>query len=591
MWIYANPLRLANNYAQYEASTIPEHQPGGGSFSIYRFTLEALYEQFTLVRNWWTQSNNGLPLIRYRGCKLKLYRSDDVDYVVRYCNCFPMSDTELMHISAQPSVMMLNNQKILVPSKKTKPRGKPYVIKRIPPPSQMLTKWFFQKDIARTGLLMTTISAASFDHYFIDSWAQSTNATVTSLNTTIFQSRNFQNLGTTGYVPKPQYYMYATTNGSDNPQVKELIYLGNTLLRQQGTVINNTNLQDYNTKPEYWGNPFWHMYLNKNVTLWVGKTSHTDLFKQNNLTKRVSPEFLTKMEQELIIKCRYNPERDTGVGNKIYILKNTRNESGWDPPSNDNLILEGFPLWLILFGWTDWQKKLGEAQQIDINYILVIQSNFLSPKLPYYVLIDNAFINNKSPFGQEDGDVTPSDNNHWYPKLNFQYSSINILVETGPGIPRFGNKKALESKFEYTFYFNFGGCPAKQELINDPSKQPQYPVPDNILQTTSLQSPETSIESYLYSFDERRGTITKRAAKRLKEYTDSEISLFTDGRQTALDPQVHKTTKAFKTQQDSTSDSEEEEETLFEQLQHHRRKQKLLRDRILRLVTTIQQLE
>ncbi len=75
--------RLINNWAQYEASTVPQHEPGGGGFSILRFNLDALYEQNQLCRNVWTKSNKNLPLVRYTGMSFKIYRPDDVDLVVK----------------------------------------------------------------------------------------------------------------------------------------------------------------------------------------------------------------------------------------------------------------------------------------------------------------------------------------------------------------------------------------------------------------------------------------------------------------------------------------------------------------------------
>ncbi len=50
------------------------------------------------------------------------------------------------------------------------------------------------------------------------------------------------------------------------------------------------------------------------------------------------------------------------------------------------------------------------------------------------------------------------------------------------------------------------------ETICNPINEPVYPVPDSQLQTPSLQSPTTPLETFLYKFDERRGQITAKAA-------------------------------------------------------------------------------
>ncbi len=53
------------------------------------------------------------------------------------------------------------------------------------------------------------------------------------------------------------------------------------------------------------------------------------------------------------------------------------------------------------------------------------------------------------------------------------------------------------------------------ETICNPINEPVYPVPDSQLQTPSLQSPTTPLETFLYKFDERRGQITAKAAASL----------------------------------------------------------------------------
>ena len=62
--------RLANNYAQYQQSYVPEHEPGGGGWSYMVFSLDALWEEFLLDRNWWTHGNRGLPLAKIHKSKI-----------------------------------------------------------------------------------------------------------------------------------------------------------------------------------------------------------------------------------------------------------------------------------------------------------------------------------------------------------------------------------------------------------------------------------------------------------------------------------------------------------------------------------------
>ncbi len=75
------------------------------------FTLTSLFEDFEHLQNIWTKTNLGLPLVKYKGCKLKLYQSYDTDYIAVYDRCWPMVDTNLTHLDAAPSRMFQKNTK------------------------------------------------------------------------------------------------------------------------------------------------------------------------------------------------------------------------------------------------------------------------------------------------------------------------------------------------------------------------------------------------------------------------------------------------------------------------------------------------
>ncbi len=118
--------------------------------------------------------------------------------------------------------------------------------------------------------------------------------------------------------------------------------------------------------------------------------------------------------------------------------------------------------------------------------------------------------------------------------------------------------------------------------IDDPSKQEYYPVPSNELQTTSLQNPAYPPEYYLYSFDERQGQLTQRAAKRIKHDWETKKTLFSP---TESPKEVPAQTTSPTTSEES--DSEKEEETLFQQLINQQQKQRKLRHRIKQLMKQI----
>ncbi len=157
------PNRLNKEFSGYLNSFFPEHNQGGGGWSAYKFTLESLFEQRELLRNYWTASNVQLPLVRYLGCKFKFYRADEVDYVCHYNICLPMKVSVYDFTSAQPANMLMKRKKIIVPSKKTNPHRKPYITKRIKCPELFQNKWYFQSDLYKTPFVTLITTACSLN--------------------------------------------------------------------------------------------------------------------------------------------------------------------------------------------------------------------------------------------------------------------------------------------------------------------------------------------------------------------------------------------------------------------------------------------
>ncbi len=51
-----------------------------------------------------------------------------------------------------PLLMLMNKHHIVVPSMKTKPKGRRYIKVKIKPPKLMLNKWYFARDMCSLGL-------------------------------------------------------------------------------------------------------------------------------------------------------------------------------------------------------------------------------------------------------------------------------------------------------------------------------------------------------------------------------------------------------------------------------------------------------
>lgn len=601
-----NVNRLGNNLPIYNDSIVPEHLPGGGGFSILQFTLDNLYSMHQYVRNWWTTSNRELPLVRYLYTKITLYQSEDVDYVFRYQRHFPMASGQLTYPSMQPSLLMMLNHTILMPSKKTKRirKGKKKII--IKPPELLSNKWFFQQKIAKIPLLVTQTSAASFDHYYIGTQAVSNNVTINTLNTALIQNREF---GKAQHYPiryegTQTVWLFASDHTGDDtttPKLKQITpliyaktyYPGYSYEQALKLAGAPTSWQNYVQNLAKWGgNPFHSDYLNPNshehYTLYQYVGNLDTLLKPTGWDQQSQkPEDkpatgLVKIHNPLIIPCRYNPNTDKGDTNNTYLLKNYQHEYGWDPYPDKKLELSGFPLWINWWGFLDFQKQQHALTNIDTSTIFVTQTTKLhatfDARLPVFVPLCTDFINGKSPY---ENDINPVDLNRWYPMVQYQEPEINNLLKCGPGTAKVEPKQTVEAKCKYEFHFKFGGNPAPMVDVNDPSEQPFYPIPNNFNNTTSLQDPTTPSELYLYNFDERRGYITKKATERISKDYETKKTLFTDGGSAPTAPPIQQT---LETSQIETSDSESEAETLFQQFLRERTKQQKLRFRIKQLL-------
>nr|UGV36818.1 MAG: ORF1 [TTV-like mini virus] len=586
-------VRYNHDYNQYETSVPREGLPNGGGFTIVRFNLLSLFEQHEKARNVWSISNKNFPFFRYTGAIVKIYRPLSVDVVVKFQTCYPMNSTKLMFTGSQPSIMMMSKGTKRIKCQKNAPNAKPYKKFRIPPPQNMTNKWFFQHDHAQTGLLLIQASSASFDQYYSSEQSESSTITLHTLNTKIFQNLNFANTPTYGYIPKNGFALYAT-NGATEPEVGDLIWLGQTKLYNKGQQIKEAQgntfkdkLTYYMSHPEMWGNPFHSDHLHQQNPLWFATAQPTiQLSGTTDINVKIKTKGFNQVTQELFFDIRYNPFKDKGYNNNIYIKANWKdNNHDLEPEPDIDLQNPGFPNWLSGFGFIDYLIKLGTKSQITTHYILLHKSTYFDPQLPFYLFIDKWFIdgNSEDLLGR-----TGWDNTNWYPMITHQEQAMDLLALAGPGAPKLGNTKLAECKMEYTFCFKIGGCAPPVEKVADPTKQPSFAVPANILDTNSLQSPEQSIESFLYQFDWRRDQITERAAQRITKDFSTPQSLFTDAGTTGTQVPI------LKTQEKEQLSSEEEEaqtETLFEQLQLQRNKQKQLRLRIRQLIHQIQALE
>lgn len=590
--------RIANDYTAYVDEIAPKDVPGGGLYSITVFTLQGLYELHQKGRNWWTHSNCDLPLIRYSGCTIKLYFNPSADYITTIINCGELKANLEMFQSTQPSVLLLNRKKKVMLCRNYKRKRRPYKKWFIHPPALLYNKWYFQKELSTYPLLMLITAAGSFDRYYQGANSISETIGFQSLNTDFFVIHSWKFPSTLPYRPNDRFYMFGIggTTTFDNATPQQLILLGNPTDNTKGSMIGpatsttwSQKVTEYMAKSTNWGNPFHPDWLHADEgegLICLLEVTGTNTLEQKltslDPTKPLKSQAFIEPTKPFTVHCRYNPQADMGR-NSIFVTRITGDNTPWHKPNDEHLLTQGLPLWLLHWGWLDYLRKSGTPQRLDTDYIHVIVSDHISPKeLSYYVPIDYDFLNGKSPYADH---IKPYDQQNWHPKINFQQKSIAHICQSGPLTIKLPQDISATAHFSYKFHFKLGGCPPAMDKVCEPAKQPSYPQPGNLLSSIILQNPQTPIEYFLSSFDQRRELLTERAAKRLKKDQEFKETVLKPTGQTLLDVQM---SSPQTTSSEDTSSEEESEEETQQQLHRHQRKHRKLQRGILKLLNVLQ---
>nr|UGV35937.1 MAG: ORF1 [TTV-like mini virus] len=583
-----SPLRKQHNYIQYIYSFVPPTYPGGGGWSLLVFSLDSLFEDYQHLQCIWSKSNAGLPLVRFLGGKIKLYQTDSTDYAVVYDSCWPMVDTPHTHADSAPSRILQKKHKTIIPSTNTQKRKKPYKTIRFKPPPQMQNKWYFQRDICKIPLLMLTSTSIDLTKPFCNSNSKSNNIIIRYINPYLFQNNNFQDYPkTTGYSPKSlndgPYYLYASYNNTEPPATTDASKFKTWILR----TVPLLNTKNYNSgammsqiiegtsdKPENWGNPFYRTHLDlQSTTIYLCNANTATLKTAINSTNFQNIR-ITKATENMIYQTIYNPDNDTGETNKIYLVKATQ-ETHFQPPTDTDLIFEGFPLYILFWGWTDFVRKLNKTPNIDTNYMIVIQTKTFHEKNdPYFVPIDIQFEHGYDPYiplDTENHEPSYYNQQNWYPQLKYQELTIENICESGPAVSRSNNY--LQAYCKYSFYFKWGGCPKTLDKAYNPCSQPKWPTTDTITPGLEITNPSEPPETQLYFWDWENDFVTQKAIQRIRDHTEPHEPLLsiTESKASA---------KPQKTTQE-TQDQKEEEKLLFKL--HQLRKQRMQLELLIKM--------
>ncbi len=133
--------------------------------------------------------------------------------------------------------MLLRKHKRILLSRLSNPKGKLKLTLKIPPPKQMITKWFFQRDFCEANLVKLSAAAASFSFPGISHGAQSQVFTFYALNTDFLQKFLIGHKQTqpqdTYHIPQLNYQYILSTKTQ-----KDLMYFHTTMTHKEHMEIN-----------------------------------------------------------------------------------------------------------------------------------------------------------------------------------------------------------------------------------------------------------------------------------------------------------------------------------------------------------------
>nr|UHK06411.1 MAG: ORF1 [Torque teno midi virus] len=563
-------------YTVYKTEWTNAKVPGGGGFGCELFTLNYLYSEYLAKNNIWTASNIHRDLARYTGCEFTLFRHPHTDFVFAYDIMPPFTINKYTYMNLHPHQLLQRKRKRIILSTATNPLGKLKTKVKIKPPKQLSTKWFFQEEMCKYGLVTVAATACNFRYPWMGCCNENQIITLHYIQPGFYKHSEwaqyhtgpYNPLGFTGtQMPTNLYYYY---------------YKGNTLTEYS---MNNAPGTHYDSSVSYQTGWF--------IPQVLGAVA---VYRKPN---KQDPLSLTPCGT-----LRYNPVEDTGKGNKMWL---TPTISGtWGVPKDEDLVMEGWPLWLMLYGYTSFLKQVKNK---TINFqanMIVLQSPALyrvrgEDPTPFYPILDKSFINGKST---NNTDPILFLGKYWYPSLYSQRESISEIINCGPYVPKYNETKesTWQLNYFYKFYFKWGGSfPPIQDATN-PANQNTYDVPDKFQEAIQIDDPlQQKAATTLKTWDYRRGSITQKALKRMYQNLESDTSLSTDSetykspKQRRLLPTLQDPKEENKEIQDclhslfEEDSCQEQKETtdLYKLILQQQHKQQQLKHNLLTLITDL----
>nr|UGV44236.1 MAG: ORF1 [Torque teno virus] len=575
--------RSSFNYAIHSDDYQLQVLPFGGGMSTITMSLKVLYDEFTRHLNRWSYGNEQLDLARYRGCTLRVYRDTSVDYIMTFDTIPPMKMNELTAPNTHPGMLMLQKQKILIPSWKTRPRGKKYRRIRIHPPKMFEDKWYSQADLCPVPLVSLRFTAASFQYPFC---SPQTNTPITTFQ--VLQPEYNEVIGyPTGYdttasskfeewlYGKCSHYQAFATEAHLRPRTTTPT--GQPISNDTATTTSWNSTTTTYTIPndnsyKNWGN-WWKydFYATKSDSLYgycsftpkdnKGRENIINIRNANfhylttwdsNNTNHINSTYANARYQQYeyhcgwyssmfisphryqlqfptaYFDCTYNPLNDHGKGNLMWFQYLTKPTTEFNE-KQCRYVLKDIPVWAMAHGYADYiDSQLGPTQDHETVGLVCLICPYTRPRLysqekPNYgfVFYDSLFGQGKMPDGTSQ--ISRFWAQRWRVYLGFQEQVLNDLSNSGPWAYR-DEYHSTTLTMGYTFKFNWGGDMMFPQVIKNPCSNSGL-VPSTGRQRRDVQviDPLTVGPQWVFHpFDIRRGLYNPKAIKRVSEKPDDD---------------------------------------------------------------------
>nr|UGV44827.1 MAG: ORF1 [Torque teno virus] len=623
--------RWSENYSSHLEDRVVKQAFGGGHATT-RWSLKVLYEENLRHLNFWTWTNRDLELTRYLRVTWTFYRHQDVDFIVYFNRKSPMGGNIYTAPMMHPGALMLSKHKILVKSYKTKPKGRPTVKVTIKPPTLLVDKWYFQKDICDMTLL--NLNAVAADLRFPFCSPQTDNPCISFLIlSTVYN--NFLSIAPDDLSPVTSdgkdYYKKFLDAAFKKPRDFNAV---NTFRTQSNfshpqltlpNAASNTSQEQYfNTLDGYWGDP---IYARDNTNVQPTQTleSCKSIIQQNmtNWHKKVSTEGISKLHHSvfahnvgifsssylcagrlaneisgLYTDIIYNPYTDKGKGNMLWVDYCQKKDNLYNERQSKCLIAN-LPLWMACNGYIDWVKKETDNWVINTQARVLMVCPYTYPKMyrednPLFGFVPYSynFGDGKMPNGSTY--IPFLYRNKWYPIILHQQAVLEDIARSGP----FSLKQQIPSATltaKYKFKFLFGGNPTSEQVVRDPCTQPTFELPGASTQPPRIQVTDPKLLGPHYSFhswDLRRGYYSTKSIKRMSEHEEPSEFIFPGPKKPRVDlgpiqeqerpsDSLQRESRPWETSEEESEAEVQQEETeevpLREQLLHNLREQQQLR--------------